>query len=83
LVQQLREIEVEREKIIQVRTEDTKIKQVDRNIEKEVIIEKLKQVTNNIHLIENTLQIVDKIIERNLDPVLVTEERIIEVPYII
>jgi hypothetical protein len=83
LVQQLREIEVEREKIIQVRTEDTKIKQVDRNIEKEVIIEKLKQVTNNIHLIENTLQIVDRIIERNLDPVLVTEERIIEVPYII
>ena len=83
MVQQLREIEVEREKIIQVRTEDTKIKQVDRNIEKEVIIEKLKQVTNNIHLIENTLQIVDRIIERNLDPVLVTEERIIEVPYII
>jgi hypothetical protein len=83
LVQQLREIEVEREKIIQVRTEETKIKQVDRNIEKEVIIEKLKQVTNNIHLIENTLQIVDRIIERNLDPVLLTEERIIEVPYII
>jgi hypothetical protein len=83
LVQQLREIEVEREKIIQVRTEETKIKQVDRNIEKEVIMEKLKQLTNNIHLIENTLQIVDRIIERNLDPVLVTEERIIEVPYII
>lgn len=43
----------------------------------------MKQVTNNIHLIENTLQIVDRIIENNLDPVLVTQERIVEVPKII
>ena len=34
-------------------------------------------------MIENTLQIVDRIIEKNLDPVLISQEKIIEVPYII
>lgn len=64
-------------------TENTNVVQVDRNIEKEVIIERLKEVTNNIHLVEQTLQLVDRIIDRQMDPVMLTQERVMEVPQVI
>jgi hypothetical protein len=82
-MQQLKEIELIKEVVVQVNTENTNIVQVDRNIEKEVIIERLKQVTNNIHLVEQTLQLVDRIIDRQMDPVMLTQERIMEVPQVI
>jgi hypothetical protein len=83
----LREIEVVKEmhqkNIPGPEKTTTALKTVDLEVEKELIREKERIVETKVSFIEETLRTVTEIMERERDPVIITQDRIIEVPYVL
>jgi hypothetical protein len=83
----MREIEVVKEmherNIMGPMRTTTNLKTVNLEVEKELIREKEKIVETRVNFIEETLRTVTQIMERERDPVIITQDRIIEVPHVI
>lgn len=60
IVEQIKEVVRDQEKIVEVRNEYETVKEVEKVVEKAVIMEKFKEVVRNINHIEKVLQIVDR-----------------------
>jgi hypothetical protein len=56
---------------------------VQMNVEKELYREVEKKVIDTVHRIDEVLRTATEIIERDRDPVIITKDKIIEVPYIL
>jgi hypothetical protein len=61
---------------------NTNLKTVNLEIEKELIREKEKIIETKVNFIEETLRTVTEIMERDRDPVIITRDRIIEIPQV-
>ena len=72
----------ENEKVVEVRNEYETVKEVERIVERAVILEKFKEVVRDINHIEKVLQIVDRVVNIPI-PIIAYEERLVEVPYIL
>lgn len=83
----LREIEVVKEmherNVPGPQNTNTVMKTVDLAMEKEVIREKERVVTERVNSIEQVLQVVSDIMERDREPVIITHDRVIEVPHVL
>lgn len=51
--------------------------------EKELLREVEKQVIDTVHRIDEVLKVATEVIEKDRDPVIITKDRIIEVPYVL
>ena len=50
----------DQEKIVEVRSEHETVKEVEKVVEKAVVMEKFKEVVRNVNHIEKVMQIVDR-----------------------
>lgn len=62
-------------------TKDTEV--VEMSVEKELYREVEKKVIDTVHRIDEVLKTATEIIERDRDPVIITKDKIIEVPYVL
>jgi hypothetical protein len=58
------------------------VREIERNVEKVVVMEKFKEVVRDINHIEKVLQIVDRIVNIPVE-IITHEEKLVEVPYIL
>ncbi len=56
---------------------------VQMSVEKELYKEVEKKVIDTVHRIDEVLKTATEIIEKERDPVIITKDKIIEVPYIL
>lgn len=68
--------------MVEVRNEYETIKEVERIVERAVILEKFKEAVRDINHIEKVLQIVDRVVNVPVE-IIAHEERLVEVPYIL
>lgn len=61
----------------------TTLKTVNMEVQKELIREKEKILETKVSFIEETLKTVTEIMERERDPVIITQDRIIEIPMVL
>lgn len=61
----------------------TALKTINVEVEKELIREKEKIIETKVKFIEETLRTVTEVMEKERDPVIITQDRIIEVPHVL
>lgn len=83
LLERLKEIDRVEEKVVQVTTTNTEVKEVDRVIERAVIEEKIQQAVDRIHVTEEILKVADKMIYKESDPVIISQDKVMEVPCVV
>lgn len=62
---------------------NTAVKTVNLEVEKELIREKEKIIESKVNFIEESLKTVTEVMERDRDPVIITQDRIIEIPQVL
>ena len=78
----MKQIENRIESIVPERHSTSDIRQAEVLIEKAVVQEKLVEVDKLVHIVNQSLKIAERIIERPSEPIIITEQRILEVPVI-
>lgn len=82
LAQEMKQIENRIESIVPERHSSTDIRQAEVLIEKAVVQEKMKEVDKLVHVVNESLKIAERVIEKPSEPIIVTQQKIIEVPVI-
>jgi hypothetical protein len=82
IMERVKEVVRENEKVVEVRNEYETVKEVERIVERAVILEKFKEVVRDVNHIEKVLQIVDRIVNIPI-PIIAYEERLVEIPFIL
>ena len=62
---------------------NTQLKTVNLEVERELIREKEKIIESKVNFIEESLKTVTEVMEKDRDPVIITQDRIIEIPHVL
>ena len=83
LLEKINRVEKLSERNVPVNSHNTHVETVERNIEKEVLIERLRDVQSIVNHVSQVMQVVERMVEKPMEPVLIYNQKIMEVPVVI
>lgn len=83
LAQEMKNVNNRIDSIVPERHSNTEVRQAEFMVQKAVIEEKMIEVEKFVNVVNESLKVVDRIIEKPSEPIIITEQRILEVPVIV